>query len=81
MKREVVEVEWVDSMSARGWRSESEIKELFAEIPLMRSVGYLLKKNKDKIALGCSVDGSNGNINQYHEIPMCAVKTIRKLKS
>lgn len=80
MKKRIVEVEWVDSMSARGWRTQTEVEEMFAEVPLMLSVGYLLKKNKHKVALGGSIDGSNGNINHYHEIPMSAVKSIRKIK-
>ncbi len=80
MKRQIVEVEWLDSMSARGWRTQSEVEEMFAEIPVMCSIGYLLKRNKNKIALGGSIDGSNGNINHYHEIPMSAVKSIRRVK-
>ncbi len=78
-KERIVEIEWLDSMSARGWRTANEVAEMFAEAPVMRSVGYLLKRSKTKIAIGGSLDGSSGNVNHYHEIPMSAVKSVRKI--
>ncbi len=80
-KYSLVIVHWVDSMSTRGWYSEQENEEKFKEVVSMISVGFLFKKDKNKIALVGSKDTQNPPmLNHYHEIPIRAVISIKRLK-
>lgn len=81
MNREIIEVQWTDSMSARGWRTKEETDELLNDNPIIHSIGYLFKKDKKKIAIVGSVDHQKEpNTNQYQEIPMSAVRSVRRLR-
>ena len=77
----LVEVTWVDSMSTRGWRTPEEVDEWFNEDVIMTSVGYFYKQTKKKIAIVGSHDSQKSPmLNQYHEVPTCAVLSIKVLK-
>ena len=86
MSKKIVEVQWIDSMSACGWRSEDEAHKMAGTTPLIHSAGYLLRKDKDKIVLVGAYDHqmsgkkNRHNVNHYMEIPMSAVKSIRRVK-
>ena len=76
-----VEIVWVDSMSSRGWRSSEEADGQFNEDVTMTSVGYFYQRTKKKVAIVGSRDSqSNPMVNHYHEIPTCAVLSIKILK-
>ncbi len=85
MKKQIVEIQWVDSMAARGWRSRKEVEdELWKATPIIHTVGYIFKRDKRKIAVVGSIDDQHPkdgpNLNHYHEIPMSAVRSIRKVR-
>lgn len=71
-------------MSARGWRTQDEVKDLFEQEVIIHSVGYILRRTRKKLALVGSIDHREDeigpNVNQYQEIPMSAVVSIRRIK-
>lgn len=83
-KKQIVEVLWTDSMSARGWRTQEEARELFSKEAIIHSVGYVFHRDKHKLALVGAFDHQQDeygpNVNQYQEIPLSAIKSIRKVK-
>ena len=83
-KLPIVEVDWVDSMSASGWRSAKEVAKYSAEAQAIKSVGYMLTKDRKKVILVGSLDaidhdGEVQQFNHYHEIPRGCVKRIRRI--
>jgi len=71
-KKPAVEVEWIDSMGSSGWH---ELKN--ADLRC-RTVGILYEKKKDRIVI--AQNESVHVYGDYIEIPVSAVKKIRKLK-
>ncbi len=81
MKKEIVIVDWIDSASMSGWESSRVRKKHFKEDMKIQSVGFVLKQTKKKLALVGSIDCcTTPNVNQYHEIPMSAVKKVRRIR-
>lgn len=82
MKRPaVVEVEWIDSMGHSGWgRREARIEDLdrIDEMDHV-SVGYLLKRNKQYVAVALSV-GRIGNVGDTIQIPRVAIRRVTVLR-
>lgn len=74
----LVEVEWVDSCTAGGWRSRASYLE---EGPtICRTIGYLLHKDKQKIVVIQTQSSSTGHVSDSMAIPVVAVKKMRVLK-
>ena len=71
-EKPAVEVRWIDSMKSSGWH-EHKLSNLEC-----RSVGILYEKHKDRIVL--ALNSSQYVHGDYIEIPMIAVKKIRRLK-
>lgn len=77
----IVELIWVDSFSARGWRTQEEAESMIHEDTEIISCGYLYRENKRKIVLVGSIDQqSPGNVNHYHEVPRACVRRMRVLR-
>jgi len=73
---DVLLVRWVDSSFQHGWRGIEELKQELAEIV---SVGILAQKDKEKLVLMLCYDKGNENFADGMVIPMCAVKSIKKI--
>lgn len=65
-------VRWVDSMKASGWH---DYKETGMECT---SVGHLIKKTKERVVI--AMNRSTCGDGDYMEIPMVAVKSVKRLK-
>lgn len=71
-KTKPVIVRWVDSMKNSGWRDyESSGLEC-------TTIGHLVSRTKERVAV-CMNRSKYGD-GDYMEIPMCSVKSIRRLK-
>ena len=66
-----VVVRWLDSTSTSGWNVKPG-----ASLECV-TVGHILKKNKERISL-CMNRSEHGN-GEIMEIPICAVKKIKRL--
>ncbi len=78
---EVVMVKWVDSVGTTRWESiESRCEDLKDEHLEHTSVGYLVKKTKNWVALTHSVGIGLHNVDDTIQIPMRAVTKIKRLK-
>jgi hypothetical protein len=73
---EVVEVEWTDSASTRGWRDDMHEGD---GLSTCRSAGYLLSKDRTsvKIVQSQSIHGTQAEL---IAIPRVAVKSITVLR-
>ena len=67
-----VMVKWIDSMGTGGWENHGESR---MEIT---SIGHMVRKTADRVTIVQSK--SHYNRNEQLEIPMVAVKSIKKLK-
>jgi hypothetical protein len=73
-----VEVRWVDSCHRSGWEAMAR-RRVEQQVSECRSVGYLLDRNADRIRLVQSVDETLDSAAEGLTIPMCAVRSVRKL--
>ncbi len=73
---DLVEVSWSDSKTFFGWMP---LEETLAVCPA-KSVGYLLKKDKNIIVLGQTVDMSDSSFNGAIVIPTGVVTHIEVLR-
>ena len=74
----VAEVTWVDSCRTEGWSSLEGV----AAPASIRSVGFLVSKNRTQISLALSIDlnESHYGLGQSVTIPMCSVKSVKFLE-
>ena len=81
-KHQWVEVTWHDSFSARGWKTDDDLDEIWHDTHfLIHSVGTIVRQDKRRVALCGCVDGQKPpNKNRYLEIPRSVIQSIRKLK-
>ncbi len=78
-KYKIVEVEWLDAQS--GFSSPLTLEELETQEPVHTfSVGYLLKKDKDKIILGFMLWGDDW-FKHWQLIPRGMVIKIKEIKN
>lgn len=75
MKITPVQVEWIDSVQSYGWGSLKEPSDMGCV-----SIGHMISKTKDRVTLALNVSPRNGSVGQLVEIPMIAVKKIKRLK-
>ena len=75
----LVEIEWVDSCTEGGWSSQENYLNR-AQPTICRSIGYLLMKNKEKVAVVQTMSSSTGHVADSMTIPMVAVRKMRILK-
>lgn len=66
-------VEWIDSVQTMGWGELHEPSDMRCV-----SVGILVSKTKDRLTLAVNYDGDS--FGHFMEIPLVAIKKIRKLK-
>ncbi len=75
-----VEVQWRDSaQSGRGW-DDVRVHRRDNGIGPIRSIGYLLSKNRDVVQLSQSISSMTGHTTAVITIPRENVPHIRRLK-
>ena len=70
----VVMVEWVDSTSESGWTHDHDL-----DLSICKTVGFLVKKTKDKIVLIQSIS-DNDNVDNKFAVPRVCIKSIKELE-
>ncbi len=77
---QIVEVDWVDSLHARGWMKEDEVQ-LSGDHMLHRTLGYVLRDSKDALLLiqSYQINLQPREVDGVMEIPRVAIKRLRKL--
>ena len=68
-------VEWIDSTSETGWTHDHDL-----ELSTCKTVGYLIKKTKDKVVLVQSMSDSDSIDNKF-AIPRKCITSITELKA
>lgn len=77
-KREILEIEWDDTATRGGWRSDSMLQK---ESPApCRSVGYFFKQNKNCITIAKSVSDEDNDGLDAQTIPKGCIKRIYRIK-
>lgn len=74
----LVVVDWVDSAAHNGWRDWKEAAETQDTIQC-RSVGFLLSKDKGRVALAGSIT-NNDDAGERHSIPKSCVIKMRSIE-
>lgn len=75
MKYQPVIVNWIDSFGSSGWgKDPKEDYNLNCQ-----TVGFLIRKSKDRVFLALNL-AATGTIGDTIQIPLVAVKKIRRLK-
>jgi len=82
MKRfQIIEIEWLDSMSVCGWKREIDFPLCSLEEMTHKTVGYFLKENARSIMVIQSFGlGGDGQVNSIMEIPKGSILRKRILK-
>ena len=79
----IVEVEWVDSWSAHGWRNKADhIDHHGAPYNgVMHTIGFLVERNKEWLRTAGSYDGNDTvQWNCLQSIPNSAIRSFRVLR-
>lgn len=74
-----VEVDWRDSASRGGWDTV-EHHRAYSKVGPMRSIGYLLKKDKDVIQLAQSMSSLTEHVADTVTIPRENITRIRTVR-
>jgi hypothetical protein len=75
----IVEIEWVDSATTRGWGA----REMFlgTGIAVCRTVGYVLEHTKKQIVVVQSICIDTGNYADSIAIPTRCIKRLRRISA
>lgn len=76
----IIEVVWEDAWSESGWFMLGEEKESVEKSIIVRSIGYLLAKNKYRILMARSLSSDNTCADIF-AIPKVCIKSIRPIKN
>lgn len=82
MTMKIVEVEWEDAMTRDGWANMDEYKVEPSERPaLVRSVGYLITNDGDRVTLLQSANYDGRNVGSTSiTIPAGCIRKMRTAK-
>ena len=72
----IVEVVWLDSQAHGGWTDKNEMQEWNGDM-LCKSVGYLVRKENDRIVLAMSE--SSTSLADGLTIPRACITNLRRL--
>jgi hypothetical protein len=76
----IVEVQWVDSTAHTNWQRTGEaIGRLEGGLEQIRTVGYLLRRNRSYLAVAQSC-GSYDHVDAIMQIPRSVVRSLRVLE-
>lgn len=73
----LMEIEWLDSATKGGWNHHDNYQEE-AQTSLCKSVGYVLKDNKDMIVL-VQTQSVTQNVTDSIAVPKGCIVKVRKL--
>jgi hypothetical protein len=73
VKRKIIHLEWLDSVSSGGWQMLDEKTDMKVE-----SIGFLMGETKDRVIITTSVYGKTGE--SPMAIPKCAITKRRFVK-
>lgn len=79
MKHPLVEVTWHDAKSDERWRSLRDILEDQEPLARVRSVGFLLRKNRAVVVVGHGIS-DDGDYESTMAIPRACVKQIKVIR-
>ena len=77
IKHKVVEVDWVDITSYSEWKDEHDAQKV--QPTSIKSVGYLVNKDKKNIRFAMSIC-KDGGMAPVKVIPMGVVKKVRRIR-
>ena len=77
MKYPAVYIEWFDAQSEDNWHFVDELED---ELPLIRTLGFLLREHKDRIVVAQNLDSENESTSMVMTIPRAWIKRKRRLK-
>ncbi len=72
----LVEVRWLDAQTSHGWEDQTEVD---SEVPVVTTVGFLLKETEESIVIASSV-GQDKTHNSRITIPTGMIKDRRILR-
>jgi hypothetical protein len=76
--KKVIYLEWYDAETNDDWTSLDDTKEDH-HLPVIKTVGFLVKKTKDLFIVSCSIDEKNSMAAQTIKIPTRWVKSKKYL--
>lgn len=78
-KFQIIEIQWLDSLSLSGWQKIDGIEP--SSLPMMkhRTLGYYLDENKRSIVVFQSCRDDNKYVDGIFEIPKGCILKIKKL--
>lgn len=71
----LVEVEWEDTLTRTGWEAQ-EVHENAGTMSC-KSVGYLLRRDKDSLSMAATIAPSDGTALASITIPAGCIKRVR----
>ena len=74
----LVQIDWIDSTSSGRWEPDEDGGK--HRLPRIRTVGYLLHRDKERMVLTQSVDSELKSNCDRIVIPMGCIKKLRYLK-
>jgi hypothetical protein len=72
--KKIIYLEWYDAETEDAWACMNETKK-DAELPVIKTVGFLIKKTSDLYIVSASIDEKNLQVCQTIKIPTRWVKT------
>lgn len=77
---DVVEIDWVDAASTRGWGGEDRAHGTHKGLVSCSTVGYLLGHDKTAVRVCQSRNTDTGDVTEIMSIPRSCVRRIRKCR-
>jgi hypothetical protein len=74
----IVEVQWVDAQSSDEWQTVAHATA--DELPIITTVGYLLRHDKTTISVAMQLDTKNDKTSMVMTIPSSWIKKLRTLR-
>ena len=73
----ILNITWVDSIALEGWIGKDDEKIFNSELPVIKSVGYLIKEFDDSLAITAHI--SENHYHSYMRIPKVSIKSVECL--
>ena len=76
----LLQVIWDDSATYREWYDINELKAMIKEWQTVKSIGYLICSNDDRILLAGSIDGKGDKYSNIIVIARLAIIETKEIK-
>lgn len=80
MKTKLLKVIWDDSAMYNNWYDKEELRAMIRDWKTVKTVGYLILEDENRIVLAGSIDGSGDKYSNITVIPNSAIITKEELK-